>query len=97
LALPSRSKRDVHSHSELGTRSDDSGDTSLEKGSEALFLGDGNQSVDETLVVGDTSSSLGLKSSLDTVCGSGQVGSRHTSDSSGGLQQRNMSITRSDT
>ena len=81
----------MHLHSELGTRPNDTSDTTLEKGSEALFLRDSDQRVDETLVVSDTGSSFGLQSRLDTVRRGGQVCSRHTGDCGGSLQQTEFS------
>jgi len=81
----------MHLHSELGTRPNDTSDTTLEKGSEALFLRDSDQRVDETLVMGDTGSSFGLQSRLDTVRRSGQICSGHTGDCRSSLQRTEFS------
>lgn len=78
-----------HSHSELRTRSNDTSDASLEKRSEALFFRDGDQGIDEALVVGHTGTSLRLQSRLDAVGRGSQVSGGHTSDSSGSLEDRN--------
>jgi hypothetical protein len=81
----------LNSHSELGTRSNDTCDTSLEQGPETLFLGNGYQCIEQTLVMRHAGSTLSLQSSLDTICRSGQICCRHTSDSSGRLQRQKLS------
>lgn len=64
----------LYLHSELGTRSDNSSDTTLEQGLETFFFRYRDQGVKETLVMRMSCSSLGLKTCLDTIEGCRQVG-----------------------
>lgn len=69
-----------HSHAELRTGSNDTGDATLEKRTHAFFLGNGHKRIRQTLVMCVACTTFCLKTRFHDVEWSGQVGSRHAGD-----------------